>query len=156
VINKSGGCSIYSLKANLSPKKRHKNYIVSNSWAFRSKKQQKIIVGTWHSRAKLGTDRACHSGQKQQKGVNGRARSCLWRHGPCQASWSSKARLNKGARPGLCQALPCLIFLHRIFIFFASINPESCSRSFLSLTMLQNPFFSSKTQSFTIFFPEIK
>jgi len=36
--NMSEGCSIYSLKANLSPKKRHKHYIASNPWAFRSEK----------------------------------------------------------------------------------------------------------------------
>jgi len=36
--NMSSGGSFYSLKANLSPKKRHKNYIASNQWAFRSEK----------------------------------------------------------------------------------------------------------------------
>jgi len=36
--NNYGGRSIYSLKANLIPKKRHKHYIASNPWAFRSEK----------------------------------------------------------------------------------------------------------------------
>jgi len=34
----SGGCSIYSPEANLSPKKTHKHYIARKPWAFRSEK----------------------------------------------------------------------------------------------------------------------
>jgi len=50
--NMSGGCSIYSLKANLSHKKRHKHYITSNPWTFRSEKNNKT------HQLELGTDRA--------------------------------------------------------------------------------------------------
>jgi hypothetical protein len=137
---RSGGCSIYSLKANLSPKKRHKHYIASNAWDFRSGKKNKITAwnlarpcSAWH-RPYLSLK------QNSKKEARGRARLCVCRHGLCQAPWSSKARLFKGPQPGLCQARLCLIFFHMIFIYLASIVPKSCSRSFHSLTILQNPF----------------
>jgi len=34
MINKSDGCSIYSLKANLNPKKRYKHYIANQPMGF--------------------------------------------------------------------------------------------------------------------------
>jgi len=85
----SCGCSIYSLKANLSPKKRHRHYIASNPWAFRSKNNKHRSLELWHDRAQLGTDRACLQ-NKTSKREMGVAHGCV------------PAGTNHVCHPGIC------------------------------------------------------
>ena len=152
----SGSCSIYSPEANLSPKKTHKHYIARKPWAFRSEKYKIQQLGTMARPCSALHGPCMSSEQNNKKGDGRRTRPCACRHTPCLSLWNLHVCTTMGAQSGSCQARSCLIFLHRIFIFLASISSKSCSRSFLSIIMLQNPFFCSKTRSFIIFVHEIK
>ena len=124
--------------------------------SFRLEISLKGQLGTWHGRACGGMGRAslsCKSSNRACGIEHGRTTTGMGRAN-LFGIWHFLNSLE--AWPHHCQARPCLIFLHKIFIFLSSINSKSCSRSFYPLIMLQNPFFCSKTQSFTIFVPEIK
>ena len=131
-------------KTNLSPNLSHQNVPQGNPWALGQKYHKK---GSWgHGTAVLVEARSVQVNlAKAEKGRSTSRMVVRLEARPVLACWNWALLNNLEARP-------CLIFLHRIFIFLASTNSKSCSRSFHPLIMLQNPVFCSKTQSFIYLF----